>query len=221
MRAWLGEERGETGVHHERRADDRALHERLIAGDALATAELAEAYLDPLARWLQLRFPKEDPHLLQDAAIDAVLSLAERPHQYDPGRSSLATYLRMAARRDVLNALRSQRRRQRHQAPVEAVELEQRAGNSLLDVVDDPAESIVRAEPLSAELATLLHETFDGPERQVVQLMLEGERRTAVYAQLLGLDRRPEIEQAREVKRVKDRLQKRLQRLAPKVRRNG
>ena len=44
------------------------------------------------------------------------------------------------------------------------------------------------------------------------ELMGEGERRTAVFARALGLEDRPPGEQEREVKRVKDRIKKRMQR---------
>jgi hypothetical protein len=57
----------------------------------------------------------------------------------------------------------------------------------------------------------------DAVEWKVVQLMADGERRSPTYAALLGLGHLPAAEQAREVKRVKDRLQKRLRRLARRV----
>src|SRR5205823_2519087 len=44
-------------------------------------------------------------------------------------------------------------------------------------------------------------------------LILDGERRTEPYAALFGLQDRPREEQAPEVKRAKDRLKKKLQRL--------
>ena len=43
-----------------------------------------------------------------------------------------------------------------------------------------------------------------------------GERKTAAYALALGIADRPAAEQRREVKRVKDRLQKRLERAGDK-----
>jgi hypothetical protein len=47
--------------------------------------------------------------------------------------------------------------------------------------------------------------------------MLDGERRTATYAAVLGIEHLPDLEKKRTVKQVKDRLQKRLRRLAPSL----
>jgi hypothetical protein len=49
-------------------------------------------------------------------------------------------------------------------------------------------------------------------DRRVLRLMVDGERRTAVFAAVLGLDGQPAEAQRREVKRAKDRIKKRLER---------
>ena len=49
-------------------------------------------------------------------------------------------------------------------------------------------------------------------ELGVLELMLRKERKTAVYARAYGIEHLPVVEQRREIKRVKDRLQKRLNR---------
>jgi hypothetical protein len=49
-------------------------------------------------------------------------------------------------------------------------------------------------------------------ERRVLALMLDGERSSAAYAQVLGITGLPAAEQEREVKRAKDRIKKRLER---------
>lgn len=197
--------------------DDRALHARLLDGDPTASADLALAHLAPLTRWLQARFPRQDAHLLESIAIDLVLGLAEHPWRYDPEQLGLAAYLRMAARRDVLNALRRPRRAE----PLEVVELAQRAGNSLVDGPADPADLVAQTAPLSPDALAMVRASFDDRDWAAVQLMLEGERRTAAYAPLAGVVDLTELEQARAVKRLKDRLQKRLQRLAPRIPRDG
>lgn len=196
---------------------DQALHARLLARDPTAPSDLAGAYLDPLLRWALAQFSHADADLVEGATIDALLQVAERPEQYDPSRASLAAYLRIAARGDVQNALRSQQRRAAHHAPLEAVELSQRAGNVSVDVSSDPADLVATGEPLDPRLQAALRDAFDSTEWQVVLLMLDGERRTSVFARILGMDDLPDMDQARAVKQVKDRVQKRLQRLASKV----
>jgi RNA polymerase sigma-70 factor (ECF subfamily) len=200
--------------------DDRALHDRLLARDPVAPSDLAEAHLEPLFRWLRRQFASVDPDTLEGIAVDLILSLAERPEQYKPDRLSLAGYLRMAARGDVRNALRSRREQSRHLTSLADVELAQVAGNAAIEGPANPADVVAAGESLDPAVTELLRSSFTPAEWPIVQLMLEGERRTAVYARQLGLAG-SEIEQAREVKRVKDRLQKRLQRLAPRMPNRG
>ena len=203
--------------------DDRALHARLIRRDPTAPSDLAVAHLEPLVGALRRafprgRFPAADDALLETVAHDLILDLAERPEQYDPDRGGLAAYLRMAARRDVLNAVEKEHRRARRLAPLEDVELSAPARNREWTGAADPADALARAvDP--ATIASARGE-FDTVEWEVVQLMADGERRTPIFAQILGLADRPPPEQEREVKRVKDRLKKRLQRLRPRVRRD-
>jgi hypothetical protein len=203
------------------RAAEHALHARLLAGDPVAPSELAETYLPPLAAWLLRAFPHVDPHLVEDAATDAVLDTAQHPERYDPARLPLARYLRMAARGDLLNAWKSAQRRAAHHASLDAVELHGVARNPTTEDTDDPAEIVARRGNTAPGLLAAVRATFDPQEQAVVALMLDGERRTSVYARLLDLEHLTTADQAREVKRVKDRLDKRLRRLAPRVQRDG
>ncbi|SRR5713226_7663726 len=203
------------------RAAERALHARLLAGDPVAPSDLAETYLLPLAAWLLRRFPRVDPHLVEDAATDALLDTAQHPERYAPARLALASYLRMAARRDLLNALKSAERRAAHHAPLEDVELGGTARNPTTEDRDDPAEIVARRGDTAPGLLAAVRAAFDAREQAVIELMLERKRDTRVYARLLGLEHLSAADQAREVKRVKDRLDKRLRRLAPRVQRDG
>ena len=208
---------------------ERALHARLLAGDSFAPSELADAYLAPLVARLARAYAWVDPHLVETAAIDAVLDTAEHPDRYDPARGSLGTYLWVAAKGDLRNARQKEGRRAAHQAPLEAaapgatpsVELRRAARNLSTEARDDPAELVARGERLDPTLLATVRAAFDTQEWAVVALMLDGEKRTTEYARLLGLGHLPAREQAREVKRVKDRLKKRLRRLAPQVKRDG
>jgi hypothetical protein len=159
--------------------------------------------------------------MVEEAAISAVLSLATSPEQYDPGRLSLAGYLRMAARGDLLNARRSAARRARWETSLADVELAQRAENSLVEGPADPAEAVMPSQPLDSAILELLRATFRGRDRDVLTLILDGEHRTEVYAGVLGIGDLPQEVQAREVKRVKDRLKKQLRRLALRLPRDG
>lgn len=188
----------------------RALHARLLAGDPVAPADLAEAYLDSLAIWLQRQNPGvTDPHHCTIAAGEAIIALIKAPRSYDPARRSLEGYLRMSAQGDLLNLLRNERRHSDRRTSLEAVELSPVAGKYLWDVEGDPARIVERED----ELAVATRPTLPGltpQEEQALALMRQGERKTIAYARVLGLDRLPVAEQRQGVKRVKDRLQKRL-----------
>jgi hypothetical protein len=61
-------------------------------------------------------------------------------------------------------------------------------------------------------LPAAVQATFTPEEQQVRELMWRREYKTAVYAAVLHIADRPVEEQRQEVKRVKDRIKKRLKR---------
>lgn len=190
---------------------DRDLHARLVRGDPTAPSDLAVRYLDPLLTSLRRAFPRVDDQMLETKAHDLILDLGERPAQYNPDRRSLAGYLLMAARGDVRNALKSEQPRASRIVPLEDVELRPPSRNTPWLESADPADIV--AEAASSERVAAVRGHFDDQEWEVVQLIGEGERRSEVFAEVLGLQSRPREERDREVKRVKDRLKKRVQRV--------
>jgi RNA polymerase sigma-70 factor (ECF subfamily) len=174
---------------------------------------VCQAYLDPLIRWLEARFPSFDPHLRETAAEEALLNYVKNPTKYQPDRSGLAAYLRMAARRDLFNLRQREQRHHEHRVRWSVVELGPEGGN-LSGGQDDPADRLEREEETERAEAWLrsLLGTFTPEERRVVELLLAGERRTEVFAEAIGQGQLPAAEQKREVKRVKDRIKKRLER---------
>ena len=52
----------------------------------------------------------------------------------------------------------------------------------------------------------------DAKDQRIYELRIQGERRTQVFAQILGIDHLPTGVQRREVKRAKDRIDKVLER---------
>ena len=100
---------------------ERAIDQRLRAGDPVASADLAEACFQPLVRWLRRAFPGvDDPSFYDDAATEAILNYAERPEIFDAGRNSLSGFLRMSAAGDLRNCLSRQRRVRNYEVPVES-----------------------------------------------------------------------------------------------------
>ncbi|HKI35489.1 MAG TPA: hypothetical protein VKA46_26775 [Gemmataceae bacterium] len=192
------------------------LHLSLYDPDPVAVAEVCRAYIGALERWAEQTFRRVDPHLRQTAIHDALFDYVRRPQTYDADRHpDLAAFLRMATHRDLLNGRRREARHHRGRVPWLDVELGEDAGN-ILGREEEPLLSLERAEAVeqSHALLRLLREGFTPPERRVFDLMLAGERATGVFAEALGLESQPAAEQEREVKRVKDRIKKRLERRA-------
>jgi hypothetical protein len=88
-----------------------SLHQRLVAGDLTASAELAELYLPIVTDRLERIFPHvDDAHLVDTAVEDAILNYIERPSQYNPEKLKLESYLVMSAKWDLINLLASQKK---------------------------------------------------------------------------------------------------------------
>ncbi len=189
------------------------LHLRLCADDPVAPSDLCRAYVAPLCACLGRHYRGADADLVQSAVHDAVLRYLQRPQVYDPGRADLATYLRVLARGALFKLFRREKRHQQGRLPWPVVELGQEQGN-ISGRDDDPSRELERAE-LTARWQALLAAVREGltpEEGRVLDLMLAGERDTRRFAAALGLEGLPAAEQARAVKRVKDRIGKRLER---------
>lgn len=199
-------------------AFERNLHRRLLDGDPVAPAVLAMTYLVPVVERLRASSPGVgDDMLIQDAATDAILNYAERPTQFDPAKSKLFPYLVMAARGDLRNALAKRRRRERREVLHDRVEdlslvrnIEQEESEPALAT----GETVSLEEVRRAVQAVITNPT----DWRLVELMLDGERRTGVFAKVLGIAHLADEQQRRMVKRHKDRLKRRLERLGVKLR---
>ncbi len=182
-----------------------ALFARFIRGDLVAQSDFIAAVLEPLAEHLARYRRDADDHACLSAAEDAVLALIRTPQLYDPARGRLLSFLRMAAERDLQNALVREQRQRGRREPGESVELlpDERntpaEGAADLPGFDDPA--------LAVEIAS-----FSEMERRVLDLMRQGERRTSAFAAVLKIADLDPDEQARAVKREKDKLVLRLKR---------
>lgn len=192
----------------------RDIHARLSTGDPVAPADLADSFLDPLATWLLRTNHTIDPHLCEQAAEDAILTLIKNPQSFQPNRSDLNSYLRMSARGDLRNLLDRERRHSSRRAALEVVELIEPDRNMLQET--DPARIFERTEDANAANLVSLRDSIAARgtpgEGIVLTLMNQGERSTAAFALVLGLSHLPLDEQRREVKRVKDRLKRRIER---------
>src|SRR5215211_429173 len=200
---------------HTSAAFARRIHHRLLSDDPIAPAQLARVYLEPVVAHLRTRFPDvRDRDLLWDAAADAILNYAEDPSTYDPQKRGLFGYLKMSARGDLLNALdRDSRRRN--------VELYAVGGNRLQEdeeegyAIERKPQTVARSDETMRRVYAALPDPRD---RQFLDLMMDQVRETRAFAEVLGIENKDAAEQRQIVKRNKDRIKKRIQRLGLKLR---
>jgi hypothetical protein len=88
------------------------------------------------------------------------------------------------------------------------------ASGKYLERTDDPAALSSDDDKARRGAAVLgaVREGLTEPDQRCFDLMRDGEKHTAVFAAAAGFSDLPPDEQAREVKRVKDRIKKRIQR---------
>jgi DNA-directed RNA polymerase specialized sigma24 family protein len=203
------------GIEREEYA--RQLHARLLELDPVAPAEFAEAFLDELVRRLEAKAgPSYEETLLHDAATDALVNYIQHPRKFNPRKSALLTYLTMAAYRDLLNMIAKEQRRRRHEVPLQDVEETLTGGNNIVEPEDQMFNNLPTAE--RAELLRAVAQMFPDPRDQAfLELMADGERRTTIFSDVLGIQSLPVDEQRKIVKQHKDRITKRLQRLRGKI----
>lgn len=184
------------------------LHNRHMSDDPVATEEVFNIAAPELERHLRLRFPSiavgVDPDIYTSAVFDALTDYFKNPGKYDPTKGGLMGYLKMAARRDMQNLLAKEKRHAKGRVSLESVEFRQSDGNDISERVAEEIDGRREIEDLKQGMTS--------EERAVLSLILEGERSTRVAAEVIGIGDRPSAEQAREVKRVKDRIKKRIQR---------
>jgi hypothetical protein len=196
--------------------EERELLRRLAERDPTAPASIAQSFLDSLIDWLRnVNDQQIDEHLCVQSAGDAIIAFIKNPASYRPDRTnSLFSYLKMSASGDLKNALRTEKSRRGPTVPLECVELSPDAGKYLAEV-DDPstrAEIVEEVQRAEEHILGTLRAALLPQEREALELLLQGERKTPAYAQALGIDHLPQSEQAAEVKRFKDKIAKRIER---------
>ena len=201
---------------------------RLLAREADAPADLVQSFLIPLLEALHGAFPDDalpNRTLVDDCVMDTLLDFPKYPEKLDPERGTLWTFLFLDAKRDVLNALDSERRRNERErkglavvADYERIRNEEQEGAAFAAVCSgEPVHYLpegIRLADVRAEVVAILSEPKD---LGIVTLLTDGIRATAPYAAVLGVTDLPPDEQRRCVKQAKDRWKKRLSRLGARL----
>lgn len=184
------------------------LHEELVAGSFIATAQLSELLLPKIFEALKKKFPNiSDEHLIQTASNDAVLYYLKSPNNFDPSRASLLTFVLLRAKSNVLNFLKT--RKNKSEILVELPEEETVYSNESVETIEELLILNEHNEIVFLQLRELLPDSLD---RSVLELMINGERETLQFAKIIGVSDKSPEEQFKIVKRHKDRIKKVIQR---------
>jgi RNA polymerase sigma-70 factor (ECF subfamily) len=192
-----------------------ALHQRLLDGDRAVSSELVPLLLSRLQQRLAyLRASVDDPNELTSQIGLAVTHYLNDPERFDPSRGGLVAYLAMVVRGDVLNELDARRRRRTHEVPAgRLVELDPPDRNTIVEEEALDAVDPIDVAPETAAAALQALSDVGEVDLKMLKMMVSGVRATSAYAAVLGISHLPDDLQRKAVKRHKDRLQKRLERL--------
>ena len=189
-------------------ATEQALHERVIAGDPVASADAYECFMDPLVAALRhdLGCTEDEAY---DSAIDALLAYLESSSEYRSELGRLSSYLADIAKKKAIDRLRSRTATIRRQEAY-AAGVELRASN--------PKERMEVAIEAREVWRKVEEQVPSERDRRALKVILSGERSTEELAEALELADLPQTERRRAVKRHRDRLLKTLERLGVKLR---
>ena len=192
----------------DRQAELLDLHNRLLSRDPVATEAMFSLAAPELEKHLRLRLPSlavgVDPDIYLSAVYEALTDYFKNPEKYDPEKSGILTYLRLACWRDLQNLIRKESRHASGRVPLESVEFNHSDGNDISDRIADELDG--------QRLVANLTQGMTSDERAVFAIMMEGERSTRVAAEAMNIGHLSSGEQRRQVKRVKDRIKKRIRR---------
>jgi RNA polymerase sigma-70 factor (ECF subfamily) len=186
------------------------IHNRLLKRDPVAGDEFWKVLIDPLLKTLGKIWPDlidDREHVLVDAATDAILEHIQNPDRYNHALSQLFTFITLAARRNVVNALKKLGARMEQEIPYSDFELLEGEGNNEIGGERDDTHAKLEWE----ELFRGVQEAFnDDKDRQAARLILSKVRSTEVFADIYGLERLSGQEKRRVVKQHKDRIKYKL-----------
>lgn len=192
------------------------LHNRLLSGDVIASAEIAEYFMPLLINKLNQGFQTiDDPHLIDTAVIDTLMDYLTNPNQYNSNRGNLYSYFVLKAKSDLLNYLRQKKIDHSLLNLTEIVELDADSSVYSVALVDDVnIEMMIINElsPIWDQLNAILPEKTD---QEIVKLIINGIRDTSIYAEVIGIQNLTNEEKSKIVKQYKDRIKKVIQRHFP------
>lgn len=188
------------------------LHRRLLAGDDLAPAEIASAYLESTIGRLAREFSGCEYGQIEDIVLVVFEQYFDKPSKFNPAKGSLPYYLYLSAKRDLLNWLTVRQRQPKvvHlSAPVGNERASPEYTIEVPDRVDLEEMVLERNSPVWQRIDDILPDPAD---RQMARWLIDGVKVYEPYAALLKITHLPVSEQRTIVNRNKERISKALKR---------
>jgi len=187
---------------------ETALHERVMAADPIAPADLFAQLTEPLINAIRQDL-RCDAEVARDSAVDALFDYLRSPSAYRPDKGRLCTFLTQAGKHKAIDRIRARSAEaRRDQEFVSLVELRQSA----------PNEEMERSAEVQELWRKIEQVVQDDRDRAALALILDGERSTDALAEAFGIHGLTQLERQRAVKRHRDRLMKTLERLGARLR---
>lgn len=173
-----------------------ALHARVLLGDGRAVEEVCRLLLASGQRIVHARRPAADPSTIEDAVLDAITDYLLHPQRFDPQRSSLLSWIALAATRDVDDQCQHEHARSAAEA-----------------VVAPEAVSSLTSRPGLGIKPVLLRAAPTRRERKFLIAWLRG-RSFEELVRILSISGQPLESQIQQVRHLQERLRLRMKRMA-------
>lgn len=192
-----------------------ALHQLIMAGDDLALAKLYDQYGESIIFSLRSWYPKvaqKDLAHILEAVNEAFWGYFKNPGTFEPHKGTLKRFLEVAAERDLINLLQKENRHNGKIALPEDVELEEKLWNSITEDTQPADEGLIRQEIMELIDNELNNYFPTASDTLVAKMILQGVRETVAFAEVLQIGELGPEEQRKEVKKIKDRIIKVIER---------
>lgn len=191
------------------------LHNSIVSGSDIALSRLYELYGEVIIKYLKRKFNKiarTDDSPILEAVNQTFLDYFQNPTGYNPAIIPLQKYLEMAAKMDLLNILEKDKRYSKKKELPADVELQEKFWNNTIETTETIDGEIIQTEIMNRIDQELAKHFNSDEDRLMAKLILAKERKTEVFAEILGIKNTDSDIQKTEVKKNKDRIKKVIER---------
>jgi DNA-directed RNA polymerase specialized sigma24 family protein len=191
------------------------LHNAIRQQDELALSKLYFMYGEQIVSLLKYLFQEaaaKDEADIYQAVNDAFLGYYRNPDTFNPKLGSLLAFLRVAAKRDMLNIISGQKKHLSREKLPPNVELQENFWNRITES-DYCTDAAIITEETLEQIDKLFRRHFrTDMDIALAKMIISGERKTELYSEVLGMEGLGIEEQTASVRKHKDRIKQVLKR---------